>query len=731
MYCVLLLIFLHCCTLKAQSNVFTINSVTLRAAPSVEVNNGESVTLNCSADISKSKQFQMNYTFSFFKYGLLLVNSSSEKEWADYTIPMARFSDSGQYSCALDVEGKKRDSSIVAVQVHGITKPILTAEKTEVMEGETVSLSCKAPEEKAPFYFKFYKNDQHDPEQQWERHAFTENFAELKYQINAGDTILFFECEVHKTLGDRSEKSERSDKRIVTVIEPFSVPTLTIHPPQNITEGDNLRVDCTTIARHQDRIKIEMIIQKNKTILNSTKSGRSVQYSKVATMEDNGNYMCKVELGSVSKISTVNVVVAELFSKPILVHNQTRWDENSMLQIECQVNSSLPIHFSVIKDNRVVASRDVYTVTKVRVSDSGVYVCRAEINGIAKESAPARLHVYAPVSKPRLSPPTSQVAILGKFFTVKCYSSNGTLPITYTLYRGGIYVNKTEVKVNESAKFSVKATNAHVPEDYSCEAKNGHSVPQRSTRVNITVIAPVGNINLGRLSQGDVEDGKELAISCSVGSGSYPIEFTFFRENHPKPVYKVTEKTKRTAVWYRDSLTSQDGGKYFCRADNQAKSPVESNIMIVKVVLASWKKWLIVVIIMLILFGVAIAASWWYVRKRAKAKGNPLELTSSITATNSVGEKLTPRQNNEGEFYFGSGYNEDGEKNNLKSNEDGQGPDLENSEVEYTDVQVSAADSYRAPVVQKTETVYTEIRKATNDAGGNRHSRIESSPDET
>lgn len=94
----------------------------------------------------------------------------------------------------------------------------------------------------------------------------------------------------------------------------------------------------------------------------------------------------------------------------------------------------------------------------------------------------------APVSKPRLSPPTSQVAVLGKLFTVNCYSSNGTLPITYTLYRGGIYVNKTEVKVNEPAKFLVKATNAHVPEDYSCEAKNGHSVPQRSTRVNITVI---------------------------------------------------------------------------------------------------------------------------------------------------------------------------------------------------------------------------------------------------
>uniref|UniRef100_A0A8D0BJ77 Testis expressed 2 n=1 Tax=Salvator merianae TaxID=96440 RepID=A0A8D0BJ77_SALMN len=65
-----------------------------------------------------------------------------------------------------------------------------------------------------------------------------------------------------------------------------------------------------------------------------------------------------------------------------------------------------------------------------------------------------------------------------------------------------------------------------------------------------------------------------------------------------------------------------------------------------------------------------------------------MELSSSAAAA----EKLTSGQNNEGEFYYGSGYNEDCEKNHVKSNEDN-----------------------KAPVTRNSETVYTEIRKANNE----------------
>lgn len=88
----------------------------------------------------------------------------------------------------------------------------------------------------------------------------------------------------------------------------FTNPKLTVKSPRNITEGDRIDIECTTVlAREYD---IEILIQKDKKILSSARSQKSVTYSAIATVENNGTYTCKVELGSVSKTSSMNIVVA-------------------------------------------------------------------------------------------------------------------------------------------------------------------------------------------------------------------------------------------------------------------------------------------------------------------------------------------------------------------------------------------------------------------------------------
>ncbi|XP_063149012.1 platelet endothelial cell adhesion molecule [Candoia aspera] len=770
MYCILLSILLFCNKVKSQDNVFTINKVSLQAFPQKEVRNGDSLTLNCSVDISKNEHFRLNYTFSFFKNGERLFINTTEQDSAQYTISQARFSSSGEYECALNVEGKKKSSDPLTIKVKGIMKPILTAQKAVVMEGEKVLLRCEVPEEKPPFYFTFYKTAQSASAVVHERKrgSQNENFVELEFPIDAGDNILYFECAVQMNSITGSEISERSNRTIVTVTEPFSVPKITIDPPQNITEGDKICITCSTVLLRQDQT--EIILQKNRTILNSTKGRETLTYCKVVKMEDNGNYICTVEHGSVSKNDKKELVVAELFSKPKLVVNKTKWDENSTVQIQCQVNGPMPISLRLIRDNKILVNSSIYKA-KVHVSDSGIYVCRAEINNISKESDPMFLQVYAPVSPPALSQPVSQVAILEKFFVLQCYSKLGTLPITYSLYRDNILISGIVARENVPANFTVKATNVHKPGQYRCHANNGHSLSKQSKGLNITIIAPVANISFGRAPLGDIEDGKELVFLCSVESGSFPVEFNFFKENDGKSLYQVIEKEKLRTSWQSGSFTSQDEGSYFCRADNQAKSFVESKKIIVKVVMASWKKGLIITTILLIFLAAAVAVIWLNFRLKAKgkihwsnsmrsnfasmficlysclsiyvlqhsnllffppyqAKTISTELAVSTRATNSVGVKLATGQNNEGEFYYGSGYNEDGEKNHISAKEDNRGPDLEAPEVEYTEVELSVPDPYRAPVMNN-ETVYTEIRKAINDTEQNRHSRIEASPDGT
>ncbi|XP_048348011.1 platelet endothelial cell adhesion molecule-like isoform X2 [Sphaerodactylus townsendi] len=706
MYCVLLLILLHCCKLKAQENVFTLNRLVLSASPSKEVQNGESVTLNCSVETIKNSNFVLNYTFKIFKYDKLLVTITSEQEWVLYTISPARFSHFGDYQCEVNVKGKSKTSDYLPLRVKGIMKPKLTVQKTQVTEGENVLLRCEAIGENPPFYFTFYKirpspstSSVHKtkPEQ-------TENFAEVEFPVDEGDTVLFFECTVTVALVKGSETSEPSNRTTVGVAEPFSVPNITVYP-QNVVEGDNIVIQCTTILSHWH--EIEMILQKDKNILNNSKGGESVSYSAVATMENSGNYTCKVELGRVSKTVTVNVVVAELFSKPELHVSKEDLDEGNMLQMSCLANSSFPLNVSLMKDNTFLAHSTSYAFM-ANVANSGVYDCRVEIKGIVKKSDPVQIRVYSPVSKPHLYRATrfSEGAVLGRPFPLRCYSKNGTLPITYTLYRGNITVGKTEVRKDTPAEFKDNATKEHIQGEYKCEAKNGHSQKSQSSGLNITVITPVYNISLESPSRGDVEDGQDLILFCTVTSGSFPIEFNFFKENEAQSLSKVTKNKIHTAIWHKTGLTSQDTGKYFCAADNSAKAQLWSNPVIVKVVLASWKKWLIALFVMLVVLGMG-GTFLWYFRKKAKAKGNSMELDGSMAATNSMGEKLTSGLNNEGELYYGSGY-KDNDENHMTSKEDNKGP-----------------------VTRRNDTVYTEIRKSMNDAGENRNSRIEGSPDGT
>ncbi|XP_015284898.1 PREDICTED: platelet endothelial cell adhesion molecule isoform X2 [Gekko japonicus] len=709
MYCVLVLILLHCCKLKAQDNVVTLNEPVLSASPSKEVQNGELVTLNCSVETVKSGNFVPNYTFKISRYDDLLVSITSEQEWVLHRIYPARFSHSGEYYCEVNVNGKTKTSNVLLLRVKGIMKPKLTVQKTQVTEGENVLLRCEVTGENPPFYFTFYKI-RHSPSNSSvskTKLEKTENFAEVEFPVNEGDTLLFFECVVKISLAVVSETSEPSNREVIGVAEPFSVPNITVYPP-NVVEGDNILIKCTTILSR--RHEIEMILQKDKNILNNSRGGESVTYSAVATMENSGNYTCKVELGRVSKTVTVNVVVAELFSKPILHTSKKDLDEGGTIEMSCLLNSSLLLNVSLMKDNTFLMASTSYAFTAY-IANSGVYDCRAETKGIIKKSDPVRIRVYSPVSKPRFL--FTEGAVLGRPFVLRCYSENGTLPITYTLYRGNITIGQTEVENDVLAEFKDNATTEHRQGEYKCEAKNGHSKKFQSNGLNITVITPVYKISLRNLLHGDLEDGQDLFLICSVTSGSFFIEFNFFKENEAHSLHKVTENKNYATTWHKPGLTSQDAGKYFCTADNSAKSRLQSNRIIIKIILASWKKWLIALFVVVILLGMG-GTFWWYFRKKGKAKGTSMELDGSMPPNNSMGEKLTLGTNNDGELYYGPGYKEEGE-NHVKSKEDNKGPDLENTEVEYTEVEVAVPDPYRAPVTKRNETVYTEIRKSLNE----------------
>lgn len=94
-----------------------------------------------------------------------------------------------------------------------------------------------------------------------------------------------------------------------SLAEPFIKPKLITRPSSsNVTEGDQIEFECSTEVAHKRGI--EIIFQKNRTILNSVRDEESLKYSTVATQEDSGEYLCKVEQGAVSKTTKLNVFVS-------------------------------------------------------------------------------------------------------------------------------------------------------------------------------------------------------------------------------------------------------------------------------------------------------------------------------------------------------------------------------------------------------------------------------------
>ncbi|XP_059720026.1 platelet endothelial cell adhesion molecule isoform X1 [Haemorhous mexicanus] len=731
MYLALLVIFLQCSELYAQGKVFTFNRVEIKVEPSDKVKNGAPMSIICHADISKNTHFQLKHNFTFLKDGKLVFMAMSDKEDARYAIPVAKSSDTGEYECRVNADGKMGFSKTIYVWVAGMTKPILTADKKEVSEGETVKLRCELPEEVPPLEFIFRKIktnsepiEKRVPEQ-------NQNFSEMEYYVEAGDNILQFDCFGKRQVKSGWESSQHSNKTLVTVKEPFIKPTLITRPSNNITEGDQIEFECSTVAAQMRGI--EIIFQKNRTILNSVRDKKFLKYSILATQEDSGEYLCKVEQGAVSKTTKRNVFVSELFPKPTLSASMTQLDESKDLILNCSINGLRRANFSILRKSSsgdILLKKSRILAIKVNVNDTGSYTCKAEVKGIIKESKPVRISVYAPVSKPTLSVASgSPEVVLGKPLQLICHSVMGTPPITFTFYKGDEI--KKNVTNDTYATFLDEDIGLNDNGGYKCDARNNHSSGVKTSNIlNVTVIVPIRDASLGSVPYGEVEVGSDTAFLCSVKEGSWPIDFKFFKKtDHEVLLHEVREYSDRT-IWHKKTMKRKDTGTYYCMASNRASVNVRSRPITISVILAAWQKGVIAAFVLTAMAGAGAVALWWFLRKKKKAKGPSMEMSGSALAPNLTSEKLT-RPPSDGNYYSGSGYIEDNE-NHMKSTDESKGPDLESAEVDYTEVEVSTLDPHRAPEQKGTETVYSEIRKTNNDSMENRHSqRIYGHPDAT
>uniref|UniRef100_A0A8C5WLK8 Platelet endothelial cell adhesion molecule n=1 Tax=Leptobrachium leishanense TaxID=445787 RepID=A0A8C5WLK8_9ANUR len=713
--------------LGARGGVFTINDVKLEASLLNPVRNGATLDLHCSVDITKDDQFDLEHLFMFYKDEVLVYNVSSNLVSTKFTINPARVSSTGTYKCQVDVE-RKTGSKEISVHVTGVSPPTIHIAKSEVKEGEDVTVQCEALEEEPPLKFTFFKIRDSSIVSEKVMSARNKQRAEANFPVEKGDTILHFQCDVAVLL-IQNERSNLSSSKIVTVTEPFSIPRIEVFPSSNFTEGVYMAIKCTVQLSPSVSDPVELVLQKDKHILSSSTNG-TVVYSQLATVGHMGNYTCKAELKKAWKSSSVSIAIAELFARPRLTVKTVRneMNEGDRLSLLCAVPGLSPeaaknqnfylLHGRKVK--RQMKIGDTYE-TMVIEADSGSYVCEVMISNITKTSEPIILNVYAPVSKPVLTQlqVNATKVVLGDTLTLSCFSAGGTRPVTYYLYRGTERVSSRMSARKAPEIFTVNVTKSDGAGNYYCQAANRNTrskEKQFSNIINVTVITPVTDLQLVTIpALGTVEEGSELLLLCSVGGGSFPIDFHFYlKKAGARRLLHITRIDSNYTSYVIPSFNKEEDGGYYCTASNMAGQQLSSEPVTMKAVLATWKKGILSAFIVFIIFAVIAIAVYFYLDKKRKGRRIPLEKSRSINSAGVNYDKATLELKND-DSYYGTNQNEE-ENHVLKNTDENPEDDQDQQEVEYTEVKVDPASSQRAPVPRTSDTVYSEIARSNHDA---------------
>ncbi|KFQ75274.1 Allergin-1, partial [Phoenicopterus ruber ruber] len=154
---------------------------------------------------------------------------------------------------------------------------------------------------------------------------------------------------------------------------------------------------------------------------------------------------------------------------------------NQNVTLSCHLDSgSPPVKYTLFKRNQKVSTLNrpdltpgLFNFTINSASDVGEYKCKAEnnISSDGKYSNSLNFTLIEPISKPVLSSPTSQ-AKKGQNVTLSCLSENGSLPITYTFFKGKRSISHSVMQKKEAAVIFLFINSSSDFGIYKCKAEN-------------------------------------------------------------------------------------------------------------------------------------------------------------------------------------------------------------------------------------------------------------------
>ncbi|XP_038633572.1 Fc receptor-like protein 5 isoform X7 [Scyliorhinus canicula] len=317
----------------------------------------------------------------------------------------AALNDTGEYECiAKWKEAMKMTKRKVIVKVP-VSEPTLKSKRTgdNVLEGDTLDLSCAVLKGSYPITYKFYK--------------VTTDAALYQKSLNATEAVYSitsvnsehhgtYSCEASNTVNQRNQ-TKRSQYVTITVKVPVSNPTIKGNSLKDVHKtGEVVTLLCHSTT---GTLPITYSLFLNKRfIYSASKSNTEPAAFKVLINEtnDGGEYKCKAEneIPNLFKYSegmnfTVKVPVSTPLLYPLLISTEVKLGET--MTLHCITSTGTPpITYTLYRNlsslqsvSTMQAIPAVFNITIETMEHSGEYRCKAENQISSRRSKGISLHI--------------------------------------------------------------------------------------------------------------------------------------------------------------------------------------------------------------------------------------------------------------------------------------------------------------------------------------------------
>ncbi|XP_067914558.1 platelet endothelial cell adhesion molecule-like isoform X4 [Heterodontus francisci] len=487
----LALLLIQASKTKSQEAVM-INNVKIQSGleDAENIKEGRNITLTCSANIVIRPDLPSQVFYLFYKgrnKDFLLKRIILSEQESHYTIQSARASHSGYYHCVVEAGNESKESETTFIKVAGkLRTPVLAIQPMNVTIGDIIELRCTS-EEIPPLTFIFFKYKNRQRSSRLTDKSSNTSLATYQLRVTT-NTEKSYSCNVQGN--DQDSASNHSQIVHITVQDPFPDPVFEIEPSDGIFEGDNLTIKCRVrLTSLIPGVKPQLTIVKGTTPIDAKATADfAVEFSRTATTNDKGEYKCNANWKDALKSTKRQVTVAVPVSKPTLKSKPTDGNvvKDGTLSLSCAVlKGSRPITYKFYKDTSEAPLQEmllngteaVYHIIAVNSEHSGKYSCEASNTADqktqTKKSQYITITVKVPVSNPTIKLNSlKDVYKTGEQVTLHCHSTNGTIPITYSLFLNKRFIYSVSRYNTEPAVFNVLINETKDGGEYKCKAEN-------------------------------------------------------------------------------------------------------------------------------------------------------------------------------------------------------------------------------------------------------------------